>query len=239
MSEDVAHWSRVAEDWTAWARAPDHDSFWAYRGALETFIGKGAGPALEVGCGEGRVARTLRALGYDMTVVEPAPALLEAARALDSASTYHAASATDLPFADASFDLMVFYNVLMDVDDLSSAMTEAARVLRPGGRLMLGVVHPMADHHFLRGQDIDPGDYFDTHLMETRVETRGLPMHFRGWRRPLSAYFAALHKTGLLVCNVNEPQPDPEHTFTKYATRWHSLPLFFWVMAVKPQETAL
>lgn len=238
MSEDVKHWSAVAADWIAWARAPDHDSFWAYRPALEAFIGNGQGPALEIGCGEGRVARALGALGYDMTVVEPAPALLAAARALDSASTYHAASASDLPLDDASFDLVVFYNVLMDVDDLPSAMTEAARVLRPGGRLMLGVVHPMADHHFLREQGIDPGDYFETHLMETKVETRGMPMHFRGWRRPLTAYFGALHDVGLPVSSVLEPQPDPDHPFTKNATRWHGLPTFFWVMAVKPEETA-
>ena len=63
MDEDRQHWSRVAADWVAWARAPDHDAFWAYRAALAAFIGRGQGAALDVGCGEGRVARELRALG--------------------------------------------------------------------------------------------------------------------------------------------------------------------------------
>ncbi|MEL6521701.1 MAG: class I SAM-dependent methyltransferase [Pseudomonadota bacterium] len=233
MTDDVTHWASVAKDWIGWAQAPDHDSFWAYRAAFQNFIGSGSGQALEIGCGEGRVARALGALGYEMTVAEPAPALLQAAQEAGSAETYLAASATNLPVDDGSFDLVVFYNVLMDVDDLPAAMTEATRVLRPGGRLMFGIVHPMADHHFLRGQGQDPGDYFATHLMENHVETRGVPMHFRGWRRPLSAYFEALRQSGLLVSDVAEPQPDPDHPFTKAATRWQGLPLFFWVMATK------
>lgn len=235
MTGDVAHWSRVAEDWTQWARTPDHDSFWAYRAAFQAFIGSGSGAALEIGCGEGRVARALGELGYEMTVAEPAPALLQAAREADSARSYLAASANDLPLEDGRFDLVVFYNVLMDVDDLQAAMNEAARVLRPGGRLMLGIVHPMADHHFLRSQGQDPGNYFATHLMDTKVETRGMPMHFRGWRRPLTAYFEALRQSGLLVFAVAEPQPEPDHPFTKNAARWHGLPLFFWAMALKPE----
>ena len=236
MTDDVAHWSSVAEDWTQWARTPDHDSFWAYRAALQAFVGSGFGAALEIGCGEGRVARALGELGYEMTVAEPAPALLQAARDADSAHAYLAAPATALPVADGSFDLVVFYNVLMD--DLQAAMHEAARALRPGGRLMIGIVHPMADHHFLREQGEDPGDYFATHLMDTKVETRGVHMHFRGWRRPLSAYFEAMRQSGLVVSEVAEPGPDPDHPFTKNATRWRSLPLFFWLMAVKPEDPA-
>ena len=76
--EDRQHWSRVAADWVAWARAPDHDAFWAYRAALAAFIGRGAGTALDLGCGEGRVARELGALGYQVTAVDPVGALLAA-----------------------------------------------------------------------------------------------------------------------------------------------------------------
>ena len=45
MSHDYEHWARNAEDWIAWARAPDHDAFWAYRGQLLDFIGTGKGNA--------------------------------------------------------------------------------------------------------------------------------------------------------------------------------------------------
>ena len=37
---DIEHWSRVATEWIAWARAPNHDEFWAYRASLHSFIGQ-------------------------------------------------------------------------------------------------------------------------------------------------------------------------------------------------------
>jgi len=43
---DVKYWTKVAADWIAWARAPNHDAFWAYRDSLLTFIGRGPGEAL-------------------------------------------------------------------------------------------------------------------------------------------------------------------------------------------------
>jgi len=48
---DIEHWSRIASEWMTWARAPNHDAFWAYRASLLAFIGQGAGHALDVGCG--------------------------------------------------------------------------------------------------------------------------------------------------------------------------------------------
>src|SRR6516162_496037 len=68
---DIEHWSRITAEWTAWARAPNHDAFWAYRASLLAFIGQGAGEALDVGCGEGRVSRLLKECGYRVTAVDP------------------------------------------------------------------------------------------------------------------------------------------------------------------------
>lgn len=228
---DVDHWTGVAEDWINWARTEDHDSFWAYQAAFETFIGNGTGLALEIGCGEGRVARTLGGLGYEVTAAEPVPALLQAARAANSAATYVEATAAALPLPQDQFDLVVCYNVFMDVDDLQASVNEAARVMAPDGRLFVGVVHPMADRHFLQTQGRDPGNYFDTQYMETSVETRGVAMHFRAWRRPISAYVEALSQAGLAVTRLAEPQPNHDHPWTKNAPRWHGLPLFLWIEA--------
>ena len=114
--EDHKHWSRVAEEWVAWASKPNHDAFWAYRGALAAFIGCGNGKALDVGCGEGRISRELTACGFHVTAVDPVSRLLRAAIEARSARNYAAASAAELPFENAQFDLVVAYNVLMDVD---------------------------------------------------------------------------------------------------------------------------
>src|SRR5882672_11419671 len=114
---DHEHWTRVAKEWTAWARSPNHDAFWAFRQSLISFLGKGAGLTLDVGCGEGRVSRELTALGYQVTAVDAVAELVEAAKDASSAHEYVVADAADLPFEDGRFSLVVAYNMLMDVED--------------------------------------------------------------------------------------------------------------------------
>src|SRR5690242_7446618 len=142
---DIEHWSRIAAEWTAWARTPNHDAFWAYRASLLTFIGRGAGDALDLGCGEGRVSRVLKECGYRVMAVDPVEKLISAAEQAGSADAYRIAAAADLPFEDCSFDLAVAYNVLMDVEDVPAALKEIKRVLRPLGTLIISIVHPFAD----------------------------------------------------------------------------------------------
>jgi len=130
MKCDCAHWSRNATEWIAWARSPNHDAFWAYRCSLLAFIGTGAGEALEVGCGEGRVSRLLKDCGYHVTATDPVQELLLAAQQAGSADEYKVADASDLPFSEETFDLVVAYNVLMDVKNVPMAMREIRRVPR-------------------------------------------------------------------------------------------------------------
>ena len=71
----------LCREWIAWARTPNHDAFWAYRDFLLEFIGRGNSDALDVGCGEGRVSRELKALGYKVTACDPTAEFIEAAKA--------------------------------------------------------------------------------------------------------------------------------------------------------------
>src|SRR5689334_9579906 len=121
---DIKHWACVSSEWVEWARAPNHDAFWAYRESFIAFIGPGKAEALDVGCGEGRVSRELKACGYKVTAVDPVPELVNAAREALSADDYVIAPGTDLPFEDARFDLIVAYNVLMDVEDVPAILKE-------------------------------------------------------------------------------------------------------------------
>jgi ubiquinone/menaquinone biosynthesis C-methylase UbiE len=144
--EDHKHWSEVADEWVAWVRKPNHDAFWAYRSLLAAFIGRGNGKALEVGCGEGRISRELTACGFEVTAADPVSRLVRAAIDAQSAQNYAVASAAELPFENAQFDLVVAYNVLMDVDDVPAALKEFRRVIRPTGQLIISICHPFADH---------------------------------------------------------------------------------------------
>ena len=117
------------------------------------YIGRDTGRALEIGCGEGRVSRELKALGYDVTASDVVPAMLDAARHADSAHRYELADAASLPFDAASFDLVMAYNVLMDLDDMQRALNEARRVLKPGGTLFISIVHPFRDRGGFAGRN--------------------------------------------------------------------------------------
>jgi hypothetical protein len=102
---------------------------------------------LDAGCGEGALARRLAAAGARVVGLDPLPGALENARAQgpeSEALRYVLGAAEALPFADQSFDVVVFFNSLhhVPVDSMSPALGEAARVLRPGGALY--VQEPLA-----------------------------------------------------------------------------------------------
>jgi len=235
VEEDRNHWSRVAEEWMVWARAPNHDAFWAYRASLAAFIGGGGGEALDVGCGEGRVSRELRALGYQVTATDPVSDLVKATALAKSAHYYAVAGATKIPFGDGCFDLVVAYNVLMDVEDVPAALREIRRVMRPTGRIILSIVHPIADHgRFSNMETNSPfvlqGTYFGRQRFEGVEERDGLRMHFAGWTHPLEAYAAALEGAGLAITSIREPLPDLGDG-RDHMRRWTRFPLFLWLEA--------
>jgi hypothetical protein len=55
-----ADWEQESGNWLAWARTPDHDAYWRYRDAFFALVPPPGRATLEVGCGEGRVARDWR-----------------------------------------------------------------------------------------------------------------------------------------------------------------------------------
>jgi SAM-dependent methyltransferase len=231
---DRDHWARVAAEWVRWARAPNHDAFWAYRDAFAAFVGTGKGEALDVGCGEGRVARLLTESGYRVTATDAVAEMVEAARGAGSAARYAVAPADELPFTDGAFDLVVAYNMLMDVADLTGSVTEMARLLRPDGRLLVSVVHPLADFRLMPPDGAMPGagSYFDARRFEVVAEERGLTMRFAGWARPLQDYVGALEAAGLVVASLREPAADCGGG-RAHMEPWARMPLFLWMKAVR------
>ena len=168
-----------------------------------------------------------------MTATDAVAEMVEAARAADSAASYAVAPASALPFDDERFPLVVAYNVLMDVDDLSGTLSELRRVIQPGGRLMMSVVHPLID----RGETCDErfllsGDWFATLRFEGREEIDGLAMDFAGWARPLPTYVEALRAAGFALTALREPQPDPGPLPARLE-RARRVPIFAW-MAAEP-----
>ena len=100
---------------------------------------------LDLGCGTGIVARLLherlggatRIAGLDANA-----GMLEMARRVAPQLQWHEGNAMQLPFADASFELVVCQQMLQFVPDRAAALREVRRVLVPGGRLVLATWRP-------------------------------------------------------------------------------------------------
>jgi ubiquinone/menaquinone biosynthesis C-methylase UbiE len=106
---------------------------------------------LDVGCGEGGLARRLASKGARVVGVDPLASALEIARAEDSPDapvSYLEGGAQELPFDDDSFDVVILFNSLHHVpgDSLDAALSEAARVLRAAGTVY--VQEPLAQGSF-------------------------------------------------------------------------------------------
>lgn len=228
------HWEKQAENWAAWARAANFDAYWDYSPAFFELVPAPQGRTLEVGCGEGRVARDLIKRGHRVTGCDATFDLVKLAHSADKTGDYLRCDAAALPFADQAFDLVVFYNSLMDVDDMEQSVREAARVLTPGGRMCACVTHPIADAgRFESPDDASPFVITGPYLGERRwlqlsvAEQGGLRMDFSGWAYPLEAYFRALEGAGFAIEAVREPRVEGR------SEQWRRIPLFLMWRAVK------
>ena len=110
-----------------------------------------ASEVLEVGCGPGWLTEILAMLGYRVTSLDPAPALLEIARhRIDHAAAHYmlpkikdrvrllSGTIEDLQFDEDYFDAIIFYDVLHHIVDEEKGFANCAKWLRPGG--VLGVI---------------------------------------------------------------------------------------------------
>jgi SAM-dependent methyltransferase len=233
-------WEAQAGQWIKWARAPGHDSYWRFhRDQFLRLLPPPGRQTLDIGCGEGRLARDLKKLGYRIIGIDSSPSLVTAAREFDPSMDVRLADAAALPLDDACADLAVAFMSLQDIDGMPAAIAEAARVLEPGGRFCLAIVHPInsagkfeqaaADAHF-----VIKGDYLHAFHYADAVERDGLTMTFNSQHRPLEAYFMALEKVGFLVEALREPKL-PEHAIvTGTGRRWRRIPYFLHLRALRP-----
>ena len=97
---------------------------------------------LEVGCGTGFFLRDVARTGASCFGIDPSREMLSvaASRPVENIA-YQQACAEALPFPGASFDGALFFTTLEFVQDDQAAVLEAARVVRPGGRLVFGVLN--------------------------------------------------------------------------------------------------
>ena len=174
----------------------------------------GARRVLDIGCGEGQVGRRLAGLGAEVVALDVTWSQIREAYDRGGLSGYLQASADQLPFRGAGFDTVVLCLAIEHVEPFEAAIKEVARVLMPGGRFLLLLVHPLlqapgsgwvevvdSDEHFWR-----VGSYLEDDVTTDQV---GPGIHLTFIHRPLSRYVHEMGKCGLVIDDMVEPPPPP------------------------------
>ena len=175
---------------------------------------KDAGRVLDLGTGEGQIARALQSAGANVIGVDPFPGQIAVAAKRGGGAAYGVAAATGLPVANSSVDAVVACLVFEHIDEVDAAIAEVARVLRPGGRFLFLLNHPLLqtpNSGWIDDQVLDPpeqywrlGDYL---IEAVTMEEVGKDIFVKFIHRPLSRYLNALIDAGLMLTRMDEPTP--------------------------------
>ncbi len=174
----------------------------------------GARRVLDIGTGEGQLARVAADLGARVLGVDPSVAQLTTAVARAGGPSYARAGAGALPVASHSCDVVLACLVFEHIDPFEPALSEVARVLAPGGRFLWFLNHPLLqtpgsgwiDDHILDEQYWRIGHYLVEDVAMEEVAP-GVVLPFV--HRPLSRYVNALRDHGLVLDRMEEPAPPP------------------------------
>lgn len=223
----IGWWSRSAEDYLA-----EHGAFlgaadfcWCPEGLREAeahLLGDlttlRTARVLEVGAGAAQCSRWLRAHGVDVLATEPAAGMVTAAARLDEATGIRVpmvqADARALPLTGGSVDVaFTAFGALAFVPDPDRVHAEVARVLRPGGRWVFSVTHPLRwafpDDPTAAGLRATRS-YFDTRpYVETDTAGRVLYAEFH---RTLAALVSDVVGAGLSITGMVEPAWPAQNT---------------------------
>ena len=202
---------------------------------------EGFGTILDVGCGDGQIARALAAQGSQVMGIDPTQLHIAIANERGGGPSYQLGSATSLPVADNSQDAVVACLVFEHIDDVDEAIAEVARVLRPGGQFSFFLNHPLLQtpgSGWIDDHIIDPPEQYwriGPYLVETEsVEEVEKDLYIRFLHRPLSRYINSLIAHGLQLERMVEPSPPqgfldraPEYALA------HTIPRLLYLRSVK------
>ncbi|WP_127933180.1 class I SAM-dependent methyltransferase [Nonomuraea polychroma] len=149
-----------------------------------------AGVALDAACGTGRLAAYLAGRGHRVLGVDSSPDMLARARERVPQGEFHLGDLNRLPLPDDAVDLVVCSLALTHVPALDPVLAEFARVLRPGGQVVISDIHP---------DGVARGVIPSVRLPD------GRPARVATYHHPIGDYLRAALAAGLQVRRCEEP----------------------------------
>jgi SAM-dependent methyltransferase len=186
------------------------------------------GRALDAACGTGRHSRRLVELGHQVVGVDLTPEMLSIARRNIHGATFVEGDLRGIPTADAQFDLVVCGLALAHIAELDAAVAELGRVLKPGGRALVSVLHPFqaslgwqapfrdddGERRWVREHDHTHGDYLSAFrsagcrvldCIEPQLDAEAVAAKRRAFRSiPEAAMAAYLGLPGVLIWDAEK-----------------------------------
>jgi ubiquinone/menaquinone biosynthesis C-methylase UbiE len=173
-----------------------------------------SGRMLDMGCGEGQVARLAAEQGLQVVGLDPAFTQVALAGSRAGGPAYFQGSATDVGLATACVDAAVACLVFEHISQIDPALAELARVLRSGGTFLLLLNHPLLQtpgSGWIDDQVLDPPEQYwrvGPYLSEANtMEEVEQGVFIRFYHRPLSGYINAATEAGFRLERMEEPAP--------------------------------
>ncbi|HEX8906472.1 MAG TPA: class I SAM-dependent methyltransferase, partial [Longimicrobiaceae bacterium] len=200
-------WNDIADAYAAAVRAGADSSRAVTERAIVSLVRQvPTGPVLDLGCGEGWLARELAAKGHEVTAIDGSPRMIELAQAAGGNIQYgevsFAAAAEQPRKLMGAYGTIIFNFSLLD-QRITPILSAAGARLFPYGRILIQAAHPAA----MLG---DPADYRDGWRTMEEVAPgvklmRKVPWYFRTF----TTWVLELRRAGLLLVETYEPL-DPD-----------------------------
>ncbi len=212
-------WDRGASDWDRFVQTgADYYRLEVHGPGLLDAVGSLEGrTVLDLGCGQGYFSRLLaragaRVVGVDLSERQVANARThEQQKPLGIDYRLLAADRIAEEFPEGSFDRVTACMSVQDMADVPVTLSACFQVLRPGGRMIFSVPHPMTDGSS-KTDFVSRGGYFDNGVKTLRWNMARLVNHWETpyWRYTLGEWSRIIAEAGFLVRQMHEPRPATE-----------------------------
>ena len=232
LDEDLQFWENSADAWIKTLNTRGDQSRIFLDPRVHRTLGDVANQkGLDIGCGEGPFLRQLAERGAIVSAVEPTPKLFQAACEQSPNFEILQAKAEQLPFANETFDLAIFYLVLIDIEPFEPAVEEAFRVLKPGGRCVIINSTSMNTASKRLWEVSETGErtawYVEHYGVRQQIVAEWGGIRINNYHRPLSTYFTHCLRTGFQLKSFEEQIPTEDEIAANPKLKIHLICPYF------------